>query len=86
MKAAHPGCKAGIFLHFFFCHITGGTPASAVCEQYIEIASVIADKENRFIGDIFFADHGCPDSGHPENDFKRPLHDAQGTYIARMGG
>ena len=72
--------KRNLF-HFFFGNITGQTPAPAVSKENIKITAVVADKEYRFIRNIFFTDHGCRDTGHLKNHFKAPLNDAQRTDI-----
>lgn len=66
---------------FLFGNITGQTPAPAVSKENIKITAVVADKEYRFIRNIFFTDHGCRDTGHLKNHFKAPLNDAQRTDI-----
>ena len=43
-------------------------------------------KENRFVRHILFADHGCRDTGHLQNDFEAPLDDVQRTDIFGVCG
>ena len=81
VQILHPCGKKRNLFHFFFGNITGQTPAPAVSKENIKITAVVADKEYRFIRNIFFTDHGCRDTGHLKNHFKAPLNDAQRTDI-----
>ena len=84
VKILHPRGEQRNLLHFLLGNIAGQTLAAGVSQKNVKIASVIPDKEYRFIRHILKADHCSLYASDPQDTTKSPLDNPQGRKIPRF--
>ena len=76
----HPVREGRDFQHFLFGNIAGQPAAACICQDDIEVTSMIADIKNRnILWNTVFADDGNFCAGQKGNNFESSLYNPQGS-------
>ncbi len=85
VQKLHPAGQKRYFEHFLFGNVAGQVLAACIRQDNVKIAAVIADKKHGCIfGNIFFSDHGQPDTGERNDNLEGALDDAERADVAKM--
>lgn len=80
----HPLGENGEFGKLDLGYVATGGFQSGVAYGDVEVAAVVADEEDRFFGDVFFAKDGDFGTGDEEEDAACPLGHAEGDAVVAL--